>query len=248
MTRRGVVTRGSDTWSGVAWCGACGPSPQLDLYLATFIASGRDLDAELEAVNTSPDALHPETRASFLSRLTFSWMTALVLTGYKRPLQMNDVAPLKSAFHSGVASRAFEHHWHEEMQKGPKKASLLRALWRTCGGYYMLAVPLLCIQNAVQFAPPIILRRLITCMSRFMLRRAVVWSGVDPLSTALIIVAGYRRRERCGRRARVVRLRPVPCHLHRPRCVRLPRLAVLLLVFDSNHASSTVLGSGTDCQ
>ncbi|CAG5116010.1 unnamed protein product, partial [Candidula unifasciata] len=53
----------------------------------------------------------PEVTASFISKLTFSWMTRLMITGYRRPLVADDLWPLNPRDTSENAIGRFSWAW-----------------------------------------------------------------------------------------------------------------------------------------
>ncbi|XP_077205501.1 ATP-binding cassette sub-family C member 2 isoform X2 [Paroedura picta] len=61
---------------------------------------------------------NPEITASFLSLITFNWYNRILLKGYKKPLEMDDLWELKDADKTSRVSGMFE----KNMQAGIKKA------------------------------------------------------------------------------------------------------------------------------
>ncbi|XP_015279485.1 PREDICTED: canalicular multispecific organic anion transporter 1 [Gekko japonicus] len=61
---------------------------------------------------------NPEITASFLSFITFHWYNRMLLKGYKKPLEMDDLWDLKDADKTSLVSGTFE----KNMQAGIKKA------------------------------------------------------------------------------------------------------------------------------
>ncbi|KAL8187521.1 UNVERIFIED_CONTAM: Canalicular multispecific organic anion transporter 1 [Gekko kuhli] len=61
---------------------------------------------------------NPEITASFLSIITFHWYNRILLKGYKKPLEMDDLWDLKDADKTSLVSGTFE----KNMQAGIKKA------------------------------------------------------------------------------------------------------------------------------
>ncbi|XP_063401135.1 multidrug resistance-associated protein 1-like [Mytilus trossulus] len=58
--------------------------------------------------------LNPEQNSSFLSRITFSWMTRLMMQGYKKPLTEDSVFGLKQRDTSQEAYSRFYNNWVTE--------------------------------------------------------------------------------------------------------------------------------------
>ncbi|KAJ2338675.1 hypothetical protein GGF43_006826, partial [Coemansia sp. RSA 2618] len=101
----------------------------------------------------------PEESANIFSRLTFSWMSALLKLGRHRQIVEGDLWPLPAKYAPANVTEAFETHWQAEL--GGRRPSLLRALWRTTGAPYALAGLLKLAQDILQFTQPVLLSRLI---------------------------------------------------------------------------------------
>ncbi|CAI5495011.1 unnamed protein product [Closterium sp. Naga37s-1] len=104
----------------------------------------------------------PEDHTSFINRLTFGWMTPLMATGYRRPLEDSDVWRLNDGDRTATVYGRFECAWREE--KGRPKPWLLRAL-HSCfgrrfwwGGFFKIG------NDASQFVGPLMLSRLLSAM------------------------------------------------------------------------------------
>ncbi|CAC5385161.1 ABCC1 [Mytilus coruscus] len=83
-------------------------------YLSfTFTAIQWILNSISETYQQSED-LNPEQKSSFLSRITFSWMTRLMMQGYKKPLTEDFVFHLKQRDTSQVAFSRFYNNWITE--------------------------------------------------------------------------------------------------------------------------------------
>ncbi|OPL21581.1 multidrug 1 resistance-associated protein, partial [Mytilus galloprovincialis] len=61
-----------------------------------------------------------EVESSFLSRLTFWWMTGLIIIGYKKPLEEADISDLHPRDKSDVVIPTFEEAWKKEYAKHEK--------------------------------------------------------------------------------------------------------------------------------
>ncbi|XP_043087211.1 multidrug resistance-associated protein 1 isoform X2 [Puntigrus tetrazona] len=141
----------------------------------------------------------PESGASFLSRITFWWITGLMVTGYKRPLEEKDLWSLNTEDKSQRVVPQLVRCWDQECNKvkrpvdktlySPKKAargekkdgqpieeseillaknlqktgepSLLYALCRTFGPYFLVSSLYKIIHDILMFVGPEILRLLI---------------------------------------------------------------------------------------
>ncbi|KAJ8316506.1 hypothetical protein KUTeg_006520 [Tegillarca granosa] len=59
----------------------------------------------------------PEIKASFLSRLTFWWINGLVIRGYKKDLEEEDIWALNPRDNSDTVVPEFEEAWSKEVRK-----------------------------------------------------------------------------------------------------------------------------------
>nr|XP_043873402.1 multidrug resistance-associated protein 1 isoform X1 [Solea senegalensis] len=69
----------------------------------------------LQAVKDSNPC--PEAGASFLSRITFWWITSMIVTGYRRPLEEKDLWSLNMDDCSHRVVPQLVHRWNSECQK-----------------------------------------------------------------------------------------------------------------------------------
>ncbi|XP_026991190.1 multidrug resistance-associated protein 1 isoform X3 [Tachysurus fulvidraco] len=148
--------------------------------------------------------LCPEAGASFLSRITFWWITGLMMRGYKKPLEEKDLWSLNPEDESQRVVPQLVRRWDHECNKGrsrtegkamtlyspkrssraenkdsreqpieeseiliskasqkPKEPSLLLALCRTFGPYFLVSTVYKFIHDILMFAGPEFLRLLI---------------------------------------------------------------------------------------
>ncbi|XP_060132447.1 ATP-binding cassette sub-family C member 12 [Zootoca vivipara] len=76
-------------------------------------------------------AVNPIDNAGLLSFATFSWLSYLMLRGFKHKLSMDSLPPLSPLDSSEPNTRRLQHLWEEELAKvGPNKASLRRVVFR----------------------------------------------------------------------------------------------------------------------
>ncbi|XP_076446983.1 multidrug resistance-associated protein 1-like [Babylonia areolata] len=59
----------------------------------------------------------PETTASFLNALTFTWMFRLMVQGYRRSVEMSELWDLPHQHQSDTLMRGFERLWAQEVQR-----------------------------------------------------------------------------------------------------------------------------------
>nr|DBA34431.1 TPA: hypothetical protein GDO54_001990 [Pyxicephalus adspersus] len=90
----------------------------------------------------------------------------IITLGYKKPLEREDLIELNEVDSSYNIYPAFEQNWRKEIQpegkKGPRKPSLLRALWNTFN-YSLIYVALMkVVADVLAFTSPQILKQMIT--------------------------------------------------------------------------------------
>ncbi|CAH1793470.1 unnamed protein product [Owenia fusiformis] len=68
----------------------------------------------------------PELEAPFVSRLTYWWITGLIIRGYKKSLELKDLWELNFADTSASIWAVFGKHWGTEMERYRKATSLVR--------------------------------------------------------------------------------------------------------------------------
>ncbi|KAJ2215008.1 hypothetical protein EV179_002538 [Coemansia sp. RSA 487] len=104
----------------------------------------------------------PEESANIFSRMSFSWISPLLVLGQHRPIEESDLwkLPTKRAPLSVVEK--FDASWQSELDKGQGRASsLLRALFNTHGALFAIAGVFKLFQDLMQFAQPMLLAHLI---------------------------------------------------------------------------------------
>ncbi|RHN65540.1 putative xenobiotic-transporting ATPase [Medicago truncatula] len=108
------------------------------------------------------DQVCPEMRASFLSRLSFGWITPLMKQGYRKPITEKDVWKLDKWDQTDTLSEKFQKCWVSEFQSS--NPWLLRALNNSLGkrfwfgGIYKIGYDL------SQLVAPILLNHLLDSM------------------------------------------------------------------------------------
>ncbi|KAJ7390655.1 Multidrug resistance-associated protein 1 [Desmophyllum pertusum] len=78
-------------------------------------SSDTKLESETKAVDKREPC--PEEKAVFLSRLTFWWLTRLIIRGYKRPIDDNDLWALGEPFLASNVVPRLKGSWTEEQRK-----------------------------------------------------------------------------------------------------------------------------------
>ncbi|KAF5894747.1 multidrug resistance-associated protein 1, partial [Clarias magur] len=164
----------------------------------------------------------PEAGASFLSRITFWWITGMLMRGYKKPLEEKDLWSLNREDESHMVVPQLVHCWNHECNKDksrpadkatfsprrpakpeskdrqpmeeseilisnspqkPREPSLLLALCRTFGPYFLVSSVFKFIHDVLMFAGPVILSLLIQFVND---SSAPYWHGY--FYTALLFV------------------------------------------------------------
>jgi ATP-binding cassette, subfamily C (CFTR/MRP), member 1 len=81
---------------------------------------------------------NPYEDASIWSRVTFSWVLPLIMEGYRRPLEAEDIPWIPGEFSCAWTSALFQKYWDAEVALGVAKADAGRAL-RGCVWQFRLA-------------------------------------------------------------------------------------------------------------
>uniref|UniRef100_A0A8C2F591 Multidrug resistance-associated protein 1 n=1 Tax=Cyprinus carpio TaxID=7962 RepID=A0A8C2F591_CYPCA len=143
----------------------------------------------------------PELGASFLSRITFWWITGLMVIGYKRPLEEKDLWSLNTEDKSEKVVPQLVRRWDQECNKVKRsevrkseillaktlqktgEPSLFCALCRTFGPYFLVSSLYKIIHDILMFVGPEILRLLIQFVND---SSAPTWHGY--FYTTLLLV------------------------------------------------------------
>ncbi|CAG2106882.1 unnamed protein product, partial [Medioppia subpectinata] len=103
----------------------------------------------------------PKTDASFISRLTFSWFTPMIMNGYRNTLTAEDMWPLESDNTASDCVRQFNKHWRPIENKVKGKVNILRPILKTYGPSLALNSLLKLLSTLLTLSQPVILDRLI---------------------------------------------------------------------------------------
>ncbi|XP_075710611.1 multidrug resistance-associated protein 1-like [Rhinoderma darwinii] len=110
---------------------------------------------------------NPEYRASFFSRVTYSWYSRIIKLGYKKPLEREDLIELHDGDSSYNVYPAFEENWGKEIFKqsrkdsGSRRVSLVWALWNTFKHSLIRVALMKVVADLLAFTSPQILKRMI---------------------------------------------------------------------------------------
>lgn len=108
---------------------------------------------------------NPYDSANIFSKISFSWMTNLMRTGYQKYLVETDLYKLPESFGSSELSDKFTHNWQEQL-KSRSKPSLTLTLWVTFGSKLLIAAAFKFGFDILAFTQPQLLRILIKFVTR----------------------------------------------------------------------------------
>lgn len=108
----------------------------------------------------------PVDSANIFQRLSFSWMTELMRTGYEKYLTETDLYKLPESFGSKEISTEFNNHWQYQL-KHKASPSFAWALLATFGGKILLGAIFKVAYDILQFTQPQLLRILIKFVSDY---------------------------------------------------------------------------------
>ena len=109
---------------------------------------------------------NPVDSAHIFQRLSFSWMTELMKTGYKKYLTEKDLYKLPKSFGSKEISEKFGERWQYQL-KHKANPSLSWAMLTTFGGKLLLGGTFKVAYDILQFTQPQLLRILIKFVSDY---------------------------------------------------------------------------------
>ncbi|GAU16434.1 hypothetical protein TSUD_117830 [Trifolium subterraneum] len=108
------------------------------------------------------DQVCPEMRASFLSRLSFGWITPLMKQGYRKPVTEKDVWKLDKWDQTETLNEKFQKCWNTEFESS--NPWLLRALNSSLGKRFWFGGIFKIGNDLSQFVGPILLNHLLSSM------------------------------------------------------------------------------------
>ncbi|KAK2507727.1 hypothetical protein MC885_016011 [Smutsia gigantea] len=128
-----------------------------------------------ERVPGGPEAQKcgPEKSASFFSKMTYSWFSRLIILGYKKPLEREDLFELNENDSSYTVCPVFEKQWRKEVLRNrerqkvkasfakethSRKPSLLCALWNTFKFVLIQAALFKVFADILSFISPLIMK------------------------------------------------------------------------------------------
>ncbi|XP_062982827.1 multidrug resistance-associated protein 1-like isoform X2 [Elgaria multicarinata webbii] len=145
----------------------------------------------------------PEESASFLSKITYSWFSRVITSGYKKPLEREDLFELNQSDSAYVVCPDFEKQWRKEIFRSTKdiqapaykdvretpvsqKPSLLSPLWQTFK-FLLIKVTLLKVAaDMLAFTSPQIMKKMIL---QFEHHSGSYWNGYGYAVGLFLVVA-----------------------------------------------------------
>ena len=82
--------------------------------------------------STKNSKTNPYDTANIFSRISFSWMTQMMRTGYEKYLTEADLYKLPASFGSADISKSFDRHWDYEMKHRAKPVSYTHLVQSVC--------------------------------------------------------------------------------------------------------------------
>ncbi|CAG2115776.1 unnamed protein product, partial [Medioppia subpectinata] len=149
----------------------CGLNSQVLFRFWLFLSIGTAFVISLPKQWPTLDSLGeikkcPKTDSSFVSRLTFSWFTPMIMNGYRKPLTTEDMWPLEAHNMANNCVQQFNKHWRpvtENKIKAP--VNILPPILRTYGPSLALNSMLKLLATLLTLSQPVILDRLITFLT-----------------------------------------------------------------------------------
>uniref|UniRef100_A0A8C9K421 Uncharacterized protein n=1 Tax=Panthera tigris altaica TaxID=74533 RepID=A0A8C9K421_PANTA len=143
---------------------------------------------------------NPEKSASFFSRMTYSWFSRIILLGYKKPLEREDLFELNESDSSYIVCPIFEKQWRKEVLRNQerqeikasfhkearaRKPSLLYALWNTFK-FVLIQVALFKVfADILSFTSPLIMKQMIIFCEN---RQDFGWRGYGYALALFVVV------------------------------------------------------------
>lgn len=129
-----------------------------------YVRDGVRYDANPE--NAVRYTSSPEGDAGLFGRLFMTWLTPLILVGYRRRLEVQDALPLRKRDDPTVLYAIFEREWGKELAKqevgASSEPSVIHAMWRVFRWRVGQSFFWKTISIALELSLPIVLHRLIT--------------------------------------------------------------------------------------
>ncbi|XP_072470803.1 multidrug resistance-associated protein 1-like isoform X5 [Notamacropus eugenii] len=131
----------------------------------------------------------PEKHVSFISKMTYSWFNSVIILGYKKPLEREDLFELNDSDSSYNVCPIFEKQWRKSIltnkkKQKPKKSSLLHALWNTFNVFLIQVALFKVFADILSFISPLIMKQMILLCEN---RHDLGWNGYGYAVTLFIV-------------------------------------------------------------
>ncbi|XP_007933104.1 multidrug resistance-associated protein 1-like [Orycteropus afer afer] len=141
----------------------------------------------------------PEKSASFLSKMTYSWFSRIIILGYNKPLEREDLCELNESDSSYTVCPIFEKHWRKEVLRNQERQkvkassykeahtgnpSLLSALWSNFKFVLIQVALFKVVADILSFTSPLIMKQMIIACEH---HSDFGWSGYG-YAVALFVV------------------------------------------------------------
>ncbi|KAM9636100.1 multidrug resistance-associated protein 1-like isoform 1-T1 [Trichechus inunguis] len=141
---------------------------------------------------------NPEKSASFFSKVTYSWFSRVIILGYNKPLETEDLCGLNESDSSYIVCPIFEKQWRKEVLRNQerqkasswkeahtRKPSLLSALWNNFK-FVLIQVALFKVfADILSFTSPLIMKQMIIFCEH---HSDFDWSGYGYAVALLLVV------------------------------------------------------------
>ncbi|XP_010843445.1 PREDICTED: multidrug resistance-associated protein 1-like isoform X2 [Bison bison bison] len=149
---------------------------------------------------TEAQRCSPEKSASFFSKMTYSWFSRIIILGYKKPLEREDLFELNEGDSSYIVCPIFEKQWRKEVlrtqerqqvkssfhkEAHTRKPSLLRALWNTFKFALIQVALFKVLADVLSFTSPLIMKQMILFCEQ---RPDFGWSGYGYALALFVVV------------------------------------------------------------
>ncbi|XP_068825784.1 multidrug resistance-associated protein 1-like [Capricornis sumatraensis] len=149
---------------------------------------------------TEAQRCSPEKSASFFSKMTYSWFSRIIILGYKKPLEREDLFELNESDSSYIVCPIFEKQWRKEVlrtqerqkvkssfhkEAHTRKPSLLRALWNTFKFVLVKVALFKVLADVLSFTSPLIMKQMILFCEQ---RPDFSWSGYGYALALFVVV------------------------------------------------------------
>lgn len=101
----------------------------------------------------------PQDKANPLSKITFQWVNSIMTTGYKRPLEKEDLYTLPDWRHSRNLTAKFQGHWKRQMKR--KNPNLFFALNQTFGAKFWFGGVCRLLADTLSITSPLIIQEIL---------------------------------------------------------------------------------------